>query len=64
MGAIYVKYEELKRELVWKTPEEIHSLIEKYKQETSKLIEDCGPKSYRLKETKWWIKIQSNSQKS
>ena len=43
LRTVYVRYEELKRELVGKTPEEVRLLIEKYKEETGKILEDFNP---------------------
>ena len=55
MGAIWkvwVRYEELKREIIGKTPEEIEELIEKYKKETALIIEDINPNYHLWKEKK------------
>lgn len=53
LRSIFVRYEELKRELVGKNPEEIAYLIEKYKEETGKILEDFNPKTIWI----WVVKV-------
>lgn len=50
IGKVWVRYEELKRELIGKTPEEIAVLIEEYKKEVSVILEP-------LNKTSLWAQI-------
>lgn len=60
IGKVWVRYEELKRELVGKTPEEISKLIEEYKKEVIGILEPLNKTSL------WRVKISKtiNTQNS